>query len=272
MLLKWFRSSWGEFVLLVLGFLALFALLYFFVPEEKSKVPPLQFSLDLEKKFGEELEKEIKQDRAYYPDPTLQSSLNVILTRLTNGSEPLPYQVRVLVVKNPTVNAFTFPGGLMVIHTGLLSQASSAEEVAAVMAHELGHTAHRDTLKALVRQVGVSLVVAVVTGGQAAQLQEILSELIGLKFSRVQEAEADDFALKLLSKVKINPSHLASFFSKMNDPKTEDKTFLNFLQNHPDTASRLKKATEAAKQFKPQDAVPLPLNWQTVKSRLPTVF
>jgi Zn-dependent protease with chaperone function len=81
--------------------------------------------------------------------------------RLTKGSA---YTYEFYVADDSTVNAFAMPGGFVVMHTGLLALADSAEEVAGVLAHEIQHVEKRHSLKAIAKNAGLMVTISMVFG------------------------------------------------------------------------------------------------------------
>ncbi|MBL8993115.1 MAG: M48 family metallopeptidase, partial [Spirochaetia bacterium] len=251
---------------------ALVAGLYFVLPKFEKKWDPEKLTSDMEKRFGDLIEEQIRNDATFVESKTVNQALKTIQDRLLSTETNIGFPVRILVVRNTAVNAFTFPGGLVIIHTGLLAKSESPEEVAGVLAHEFGHIAHRDSLKALYRQVGLSIIVNVVTGGRSDQVQDLITQLLGIRFTRIQEGEADDYAIDLMIRSGINPEALARFFEKLKKESSSLDEVTKFLDSHPDTEGRMKKARAAGKKFDPKKARPFALDWARVKKKLPSVL
>ena len=174
-----------------------------------------------------------------------------------------------MVLDSSLVNALAFPGGLIVVYSGLIERAASAEEIAAVLAHELGHVVKRDAMKSLIRQIGMSALFAIVGGRQTEVLIErILKEALNIRFSRTIENRADEFAIKLLIEAKIDPVHLGRILERLKEETDKYPTFIiKYLDTHPDIDSRIQKAYAASKQAR-LTAVALNIDWETVKQKL----
>ena len=155
---------------------------------------------------------------------------------------PDPPTVRVVVVNTLLVNAFALPGGIMVFTRGLLVQAESAEEIAGIAAHELGHIAHDHSTRALYRSFAVALLVGVLfgdlTGGTLAG--GLAEWLVNTGYSRDAERDADAFALARLEAAGIGARGLADFFSRLKErEKDGDGPLARMLSTHPATDERL---------------------------------
>lgn len=112
------------------------------------------------------------------------------------------------------MNAFALPGGHVVLTDPLVRALKDDHEaLLAVLAHELGHQAHRDTLRHLISGSLSAVLIGAVTGdvsGVAALSTAIPSIAQTLKFSRTVEAEADDYAFALLQRT----GHSAAAFAR----------------------------------------------------------
>ncbi len=198
----------------------------------------------------------------------LNSALDSILRRLLEAQGPIPYEVEVLILDSPVVNAVTFPGGLIVIYSGLIEKMERAEELAAVLAHELGHVVNRDSMKQLSRQMALSIFFSLLSGSQAKVLvQRILREVVNIRFSRNVEARADDFALELLIQARIDPIHFAAALEHLSQDR-EEPTYLKYLDGHPEIEARIEQIRKRSKEI-PIDVLPLEIDWQAMQKALP---
>lgn len=152
----------------------------------------------------------------------------------------------VRVVDVPMVNAVALPGGHVLIFRGLLAAAKSPDEVAGVLAHEMGHVEHRHVMQALVRQAGLS----VVLGGLDGNVGGYTNALLSASYSRSAEAEADGYAIGTLRRAQISPMGAAGFFQRM--AKVEGKAegavaLMGYLASHPTSSEREKRFAASAK-------------------------
>ncbi len=162
-----------------------------------------------------------------------QRALDGLVTRLAGSGGP----VQASVVDDPMVNAFTLPGRRVVVMRGLIAAAGDGDELAGVVAHELGHVAHRDPAKALLRAMGLNLV-AVSLGWGGLDGGQVASTLLGLSYGRTAETAADAYALQTLRADGLRADGLGRFFAKI-----EGKASLPaFLSDHPATSERRAKA------------------------------
>lgn len=129
----------------------------------------------------------------------------------------LPYPLSLHVLDHPMVNAFALPGGHVVLFRGLIEAAGTPEELAAVLAHELGHVAARDPTRAALRTAGSVGVLGLLMGDFAGgTLVLVLTErLIEARYSRDAELAADAYSHDLLTRAGLPPGALGAMFERM---------------------------------------------------------
>lgn len=177
------------------------------------------------------------------------------------------YDYKIQVLDSPEINAFTIPGGRIYIFKGLLEFCDSAEHLAAILAHEMGHIEKRHTVSKLVKEFGLKIIFSIATGGDSVLFSELGQSLLSSKFDRSQEKEADQFALELLENSAVSPTVIASFFRKLNRENLEYNEKQEFLMTHPHNNSRIKASLEyeTEKNF---NAQPIDIDWERVKNAL----
>lgn len=211
--------------------------------------------------FADSLEKSVIKSSGRCNSPSGQDALNKLARRVVSGADDPPtFSLRVFDIRKTggkrLVNAFALPGGRMVLSAGLIENAESADEIAGVMAHELGHVAHRHPEAAIVRVYGLQMVLSLFTVGQGADtIGNIAGVLAVLKYSRAAEAEADAYAVKVLDKSKVDPKGLQTFFTRLQKDKSAGGTgkpdeesstlqnrmepFTDLFSTHPGTEDRI---------------------------------
>lgn len=216
-----------------------------------------------ERKLGEAVFAQTRAKLKLVDGPSA-SLVKELGARLTKGSA---YAYEFYVADDSTVNAFAMPGGFVVVHTGLLALADSAEEVAGVLAHEVQHVEKRHSLKALAKNAGLMVTVSMVFGDLGG-LVSLGQDLIGLKFSRQHEAEADAEGLRALVAAGISPAGMRDFFRKMGE---KEKLNLGWLSSHPASEERYAAIDAALKALPPaaRQGTPLDYGYRKIKDTLP---
>lgn len=156
--------------------------------------------------------------------------------------------VRILIARDSSVkNAFAFPGGAIVVYTGMLRMLETQEEWMGLLAHEGGHLHLRHGTRQIVRSgllgVGMAMLFGDVSGASSVLLDNA-GNLAALGYSRRDEAEADAFALAALGGRGYATSGLASLLRKFLRFR-ELPGWAAFLSTHPATAERV-RAVETA--------------------------
>jgi beta-barrel assembly-enhancing protease len=178
-------------------------------------------------------------------------------TRLSAGSR---FQYEFHVAENPAINAFALPGGVIVVHTGLLRATRRPEELAGVLAHEVQHVEQRHSLKAMIKETGLRGLWAAVSGDLGGTLAgQAALQLGSLRFSRDAEREADLRGFETLVRLNIDPQGMVDFFGTMGrEAKGSPPAWLS---THPASEDRQQslRAMRAAlgnRQFPPLGAAP----------------
>jgi predicted Zn-dependent protease len=196
-------------------------------------------------------------------DPLLDDYINSLGFRLVANSAKPKDHFAFFIAKDPVINAFSAPGGYIGIDSGLIVITRNEDELAAVMAHEIGHitqnhlqrayeSAKKDTpLMALVAlgaiaaggAAGGQAAAAALLGGQGVLMQKQIN------FTRKDEAEADRTGIETLAKSGYDPNAMAGFFQRMEDEMSADSGGFqvpSLLQDHPVTAERISDAKSRA--------------------------
>lgn len=179
-----------------------------------------------------------------------------ILDRLLAHVPSKAYDVRLRVVcTEQDVNAFAVPGGSVVVFGGLLTAVHSENELAFVLAHELGHMQNRDHLRALGRGlVLMTLLAAAGTGGDAlSQLVVGSGVAMSHRFSQRQELAADRFAAELVQRTYGHAGGITDFFGR---PALRDGG--SWLGTHPASGRRVFQLERLAQDHGWETAPPTP--------------
>ena len=222
-------------------------------------------------------------------DAETEAFLDEISAPLVEAAGLEPGNVDIILINDPSINAFVAGGQAVYIHSGLIDAADTANEVQGVIAHELGHvtgghvirigegyeTAGRISILSLLAGLGAALAGAgeaamgVIAAGQQAAMGQFLS------FSRTQEASADAAGAEYLSRAGISGEGSLAFFGKLLNQevrrgiKQDDEA--GFYRTHPLSGDRISKLRET---YESDAAWQAPLNpqweahFQRVKAKL----
>lgn len=245
----------------IFGLIWLVASLFSFYPED-----PQLLSIEREQKFGEAYVKVVLLNPMFreLENEKIDSSIGMIGNRLIEGLPKSEFDYRFIVFDSEMINAFTVPGGNILISTGLIGFCESPEELAAVMAHEMGHVEERHVVARLMKELGIEIL----TSGDPYVLGEVTGMLTSTRFDRKQEEEADLFACQLLEDSKIEPRTLATVFRRL-EQETGNELLEHFeiISTHPNFKSRIREVLSYMPEggFKEK---PFAMDWDVVKSGL----
>lgn len=185
-----------------------------------------------------------KQALAQFPSEqhqALSQRLQALLEQIPADSILRQYNFKVFLSDSEQINAMALPGGNILVFAGLLRQVESENELAMVLAHELGHFAHRDHLRGLGRGLGLSVAAALLFGEESAASNLISQTLMTfqLRYSQLQEAAADRFALDLLNRRFGHVGGSLDFFTRMAEKAGSRIPYL--LASHPHPKARIEQ-------------------------------
>lgn len=172
--------------------------------------------------MGEDYARQINAQLPLVRDPEVNRYINVLGDSLARTTGVTDLQWTFYIVDAREVNAFAVPGGYIYLNRGLIERTDRLDEVAGVLAHEIGHVVRRHSVQQLERlqraQVGVTLacVLTGVCGGQAAgALIDVTGAAVFARFSRQDELEADHVGFDIVVRSGISPQGIATMFEKL---------------------------------------------------------
>ncbi len=229
-----------EFVILIAGLVAILFLLYIFADAIGC------FVID---RMSNETQMKIENAFSFGMKPRVNERNNdiILLESIKNKIIPLDKNLQgkskfpIYEIPEKGINAFITPDGRIFFTEGLLNQVKDEEMLTFVLAHELGHYAHRDHLKSMSRQIIVALISSIFSTGNNDIDMTIgsISDLNGLTYSRKQEREADKYANRIVYILYGNNKGAVDFF-KLLEKKEKSPEFFQYFSTHPSTKQRLK--------------------------------
>jgi len=194
-----------------------------------------------------------------YSDPKLERMVAKVVGNLTLESDNSAQTYRITILNSPNVNAFALPGGYLYVTRGLLALANDSAELAAVIAHEMGHVTANHGLQRQQKEAEEVLATRVVSDvlgdSQAAKAALVRGKLRLAQFSRNQELEADAIGIRHSSRSGYDPFAAARFlqsmsaYSDLRSVTGAADASLDFLASHPNAPQRIELAQRHARQF-----------------------
>jgi Zn-dependent protease with chaperone function len=260
------RRKWARAVLLsAAGAAAVLCGLYFWgIPALASFLAP-HIPVSWEEQLGQSVVRELAPPERQCGDIARAGKVEEILATLASSVPQSPYSFRVIVVNDPSVNAFATPGGTIVVLRGLLDKTRTPEELAGVLAHEMQHILRRHTTRALLQQVSMKVLLAA-AAGDARGLSYGLegAQVLGmLRYSRQYEEEADAEGIRMLIASGIDPRGLSSLFETIQKDGKKSLKIPAYLSTHPDMEGRIQRLKALAAAAPAPDTRLLPgYEWQ----------
>jgi Zn-dependent protease with chaperone function len=196
---------------------------------------------DLQHRLGESVAADLVGQQPLCEGRAGLAAINRLANRLAKAAD-YPHPIEVRIVKGGPVNAFTLPGGIMVFYSDLIDRARNGNEVAGVLAHELGHVVHHHAIKGLARQYGIDQLLKSMTGGfsDLGTIGQGGTLLLALRNGRAFERDADATGVELLEKLGLRADGVASFFERMLENQPGDMAaMIGIWSSHPPTRERI---------------------------------
>lgn len=195
------------------------------------------------------------------------NALDRMVASLTKNQD-IPYDLDVSVVDHELINAFALPGGQIVFFRGLIEVAESPDEVAAVLAHELGHVVHRDPMRESMRAAGSVGLLGLLFGDFAggAFMTVLADSLLSANYSQAAEEKADAYAHAVLEQNSVSPSALGTFFGRLRDEYGDVDGVMAHLSTHPKLADRIEAAGHAVHEGTSYQHILDDRDWKALKT------
>ena len=207
-----------------------------------------------EYKLGKSWLQAFRRHVQLHDDPLLQSYLEQLCYDLVAHSDLEDTRLTLVVVNNPTINAFAVPGGVIGIHTGIFTYADNEDQLSSIIAHEIAHLSQRHFARSMEAQRSASaislagLLATIIVSSQAdtdaaiatLTTAQAISADQQLRYSRSNEQEADRQGIKILTKAGRDPGASADMLNNMLAlSRYKGNRPPEFLLTHPVTERRV---------------------------------
>ena len=258
-------KTYRELFILLVIFGGLWAVAVYYFSEKEADTNSGLLSAKNKIKLADYLHNNFISENEVYFHQEVDSAVSVILNRLSRGdSTVINYQLSIL--QSEETNAFATLDGRIYVFTGLLKKCESPEMLAAVLAHEMGHIENEHLVQRLINELGATLLLSVLTGGDPIMVSELGKTAVSLHFNREQEREADEFGRNLLVRSNIDPVRFAQFMMIIKREEGQANSFA-FINTHPAVDERILSSTsyKVPADFK---ELKFEIDWERVQSIL----
>ena len=223
--------------------------------------------------MGRQAQRQMRAENTLLRDLVTVNYIRELGAKLVAAARPTPFDIRFYVVEDDDLNAGAYPGGTIIIHTGIIQAAKDVSELASVLAHEISHVTDRHFAKRYnkIRNTGVVAQAAVIAAGiltgsqQVANAASLGTQIAGKAYlagySREDESAADTLAIETLVKAGYDPEGMVRFFDFLQQEQGGGGG-PGFLMTHPSAADRAERtralvaaaiAAEPERRFKRDD-------------------
>ena len=210
------------------------------------------YSTNWEIGVGKQYSMEVEKSAHLITDPVIVEYVNRVGQNLVKNSDArVPFTIKV--IDSDEVNAFALPGGFFYVNSGLIMNCDEEAELAGVMAHEISHVvahhaARQQTKMNYAQIASVPLIIMTEgswTGYGIYEAAQLAIPMTFLKFSRMEEAEADYLGVQYMYKAGYDPQSFITLFEKLDAlEKHKPGTLAKAFSDHPQTPDRIAASEE----------------------------
>jgi len=237
----------------------------FGVPLAADRLAPL-VPKPIERRIGDASEVQVKTifGRTVCNDPAGKAAFTKLINRLRDAAGLDDDAMTAGVLPSSVPNAFALPGGKVFVLNALIDKAETPDELAGILAHELGHLKHHDNMRGLIYNGGTSFLIGLLFGDVTGSSAVIFASrsVVEASYSREAETAADTFAIEIMHKLGRSPKPAAELMFRITGK--EGGSGFTILASHPLTEDRLARMT---KEDRPASGPPLltDAEWQALK-------
>ncbi len=218
--------------------------------DAKDKFDDLNVTEEEERKIGDDVSAKIRQRFGVVQSAPVHKYVTLVGTLLAQQSERPKLNWTFIVLDTDGVNAFASPGGIVHITRGALGLIRNEAELAGVLAHEIGHVAHKHTVNAIRKNKAVQLGSSETLSDRGPFLDKIANKAYEMvlenKFDRGDEMDSDKVSVTLTEKAGYAPGTLAAFLTRLDERNKDQPAQNGLFASHPETKERIDAITKLA--------------------------
>lgn len=204
----------------------------------------IYYSTDREIKIGESIAKEIEKKYKFVDDPLILKRVKDIGKKIVFVSDRKDIDYNFYVLQDEEVNAVSLPGGFIYVNQGLMEKVANDDELACILAHEVGHVVARHSVKRLQALMGYSLfriLLAQAPGsGEMGTSADIAFSQLLLGYSREDELLADQLAARYAKLAGFDPHSMIEFLERLRQQDKYKMRPLSYAKTHPYIPDRIR--------------------------------
>ena len=220
------------------------------VKDAKNKLDDLNVTEEEERKIGEDVSARIRQRFGVVQSGPVHKYVTLVGLSVARESERPQLPWTFIVLDTDGVNAFASPGGIVHITRGALGLIKGEAELAGVLAHEIGHVAHKHTVNAIKKGKAVQLGTNEALSDRGPFLDKFANKAYEMvlenKFDRGDEMDADKVSVTLTEKAGYAPGTLGAFLARLDERNKDQPAQNGLFASHPETKARIDAITKLA--------------------------
>ena len=193
-----------------------------------------------EEKLGELYWDLFKTEGRESTDEALHRRIDSLIEKICFHNQINKTKIKLHILEKDEVNAFVLPDGHLILFTGLIDFVENEDELSGVLAHEIAHMELSHVSQKLIKEVGLSTLISITTGGAGTEIiKETAFLLSSTAFDRSMEKEADLQAVTYMMNAGMSVESFADLLSRMGkeDHQTASR-YLSWISTHPDPNDR----------------------------------
>ena len=211
--------------------------------EEQLMLISQQQDIAIGQRYAPEVEKQLG---GAIEDQALQNYVDYVGQKIARVSHELGFEYHFTAVQDESINAMALPGGYIFITRGMLEKLDSEAQLAAILGHEVVHVVARHTAAAMSREIGISVLLSAVTSQGASQgalvAADLARQILGLRYSRENEREADLAGMDYMVWAGYNPNEMIETMRMIQSQPGEKPP--EFFSTHPNPHDRIEYLTQ----------------------------
>ncbi len=203
------------------------------------------YSTDREVSMGQAIAKQVEKEYKPVNDPLIQNRVELIGKKIAAVCDRKDITYHFMAIEEDEVNAVSLPGGFVYVNKGLVDKVSSDDELAGVLAHEVGHIVARHSIKKLQAMMSYSLLrilsIQLPQTAETGNAADIAFTEIMLGYARDDELLADQLAARYMKLAGYNPQGMITFLEKLQDiNRRKPLQPRTYLKTHPYVPDRIR--------------------------------
>jgi predicted Zn-dependent protease len=218
--------------------------------DQKQKFDELNITEEEERKIGQDVSAKIRTRFGVVQDGPVHKYVTLVGLSVARESERPKLPWTFIVLDTDGVNAFASPGGLVHITRGALGLLKNEAELAGVLAHEIGHVAHKHTVNAIRKNKAVQMGTSTALKDRGSFLNQLSNKAYEMvlenAFDRGDEVDADKASVQYTQKAGYAPAALGDFLTRLDDRNKNQPERNGLFASHPETKERIDKIRQTA--------------------------